>query len=421
VAQDPTQVDALQVEPAATGTRLIDRDPSDDSLRFFDPFTLTGSKLKDIAGIQTLAGVLIVAKSGLGATYTTITSALNAVPLTASDTNPWAILVTSGVYQENLLIQKNGVLLIPLGLVILQSATESTPNVNPADTITIQEGGGTVPEWVTLRNFTVTNAHDGYSCVRVIGSAGSDVGKVGIDLIDNDLVANGVGGHPIKADSMNILNVQGGTWGSSSSTSLAVIEEVAVFKTNGVREITGLQLDYDTTEALPSTLGSEYEIQGSNSIGKVSTLAPPVSSTLSGDGSLRIANCGSVGEVRLFGDRTFEGLGTDFGDLQIQNTVAATLVGSRRGTVLGTGTLAEPVTRGSLTFAGTSQESATFDVEHPDTNYVVVPELNAGPAGDAWPTINPKSTTGFTVDFRNSGGAPIVQTMTVNYAVIREV
>ena len=241
--QNPLQVDALQIEPASGDTLTVSRNAADGSLKFVDAVVVAGIKLSELAGIQGVSNVFVVGKGGTGATYTTIQSALDAIPASSSDTSPNVILVCSGVYQENLTISRNGVHLVGLGEAVLQSASESTPNTDAADTITIQEDGGTVPEQVILRNLHVTNSHNAQACVRVIGGADSDVGAVGVSIEDCNLTATGSGGYPLRASSMNLLRVQGGGMGSSVATALCLVEEVAEFTLDGVDEVVALQLD----------------------------------------------------------------------------------------------------------------------------------------------------------------------------------
>jgi len=410
MAQDPLQIDAIRVEPSLAGTRTLTADPTTGGLLFTDPVASTGILLKALAGLN-LDNFLVVGQGDF-AQYSAIQDAIDAIPLTASDSDPWAIFVGPGVWIEDLVLERNGVIIIGFGAILQEDVA--------LDTLTIQAGGGTVPEFCILQDLIVTNTRNGGACVRVIGAAASTVGQVGISLENCGLIASGVGGYPIRANSVNIINVNGGDWGESSQTSLTLIEEVAAFKVNGVQEITGLQLDYDTTGALPIVGGSEYEIVGSNSIAKTSTLTPPVSSTLSGAGSLTIANCPSVAETRVFGDRTFLGLGNQFGNLQIQGTTAARLVGSTRGTVLGTGTLDEPILQGVVAFIANSSRTITFAVPQSDATYKVQPELPSAPVGAAWPTIVSKTGAGFIIEFRDAAAVPVIQSMTVGWTATRE-
>ena len=145
MAQDPQQVDAVLIEPAEAGTRLIDRDPSDGSLRFYDALVTSGIKLSELAGLRSVTSLLVVGKGGTGAEYTTIQAALDAVPASSSLTNPSLVLVGPGVYTENLLIEKNGVFLVGLGGAIIQAASADA-------TIKIQDAVATFPTFCHLQN-----------------------------------------------------------------------------------------------------------------------------------------------------------------------------------------------------------------------------------------------------------------------------
>ena len=159
MAQDPLQIDALQVEPGLAGTRTITADPTTQGLLFTDPVASTGILLKTLAGLN-LDNFLVVGQ-GVFAQYSSITDAYNDIPVTASDTNPYVILVGPGVWVEDLVIERNGVIIIGMGA-ILQEATDT-------DTLTIQAGGGTVPEFCILQDLIITNTRPGRACVRASG------------------------------------------------------------------------------------------------------------------------------------------------------------------------------------------------------------------------------------------------------------
>ena len=409
--QNPLQVDALQIEPASGDTLTVSRNAADGSLKFVDAVVVAGIKLSELAGIQGVSNVFVVGKGGTGATYTTIQSALDAIPASSSDTSPNVILVCSGVYQENLTISRNGVHLVGLGEAVLQSASESTPNTDAADTITIQEDGRTVPEQVILRNLHVTNSHNAQACVRVIGGADSDVGAVGVSIEDCNLTATGSGGYPLRASSMNLLRVQGGGMGSSVATALCLVEEVAEFTLDGVDEVVALQLDYDNASAVkPSVLGSQYRVSNCTSVAAASSLGTPISSRLEGVGSLTLSNCGSVANLVMHGDRPLAVVGCALGSVTLNNTAAATLVGCSRGAIAGAGTLSEAVQTGQASFLASASASVSFGVPHPDNNYVVSLELGV----NALAIITNKAATGFDIEFPDG-----VQTTDVGWVAHR--
>ena len=110
MAQPPFKTDVLQIEPAATGTRTISRDPTIGELRFVDPSFPAGVVLADLVGIQTITNTSVVGTGG-GAQFTTIQNAIDALPDDGSSTNPYVILLFPGTYNEKLTISKDGVVL----------------------------------------------------------------------------------------------------------------------------------------------------------------------------------------------------------------------------------------------------------------------------------------------------------------------
>lgn len=187
MAQPPFQVDELQIEPAAVGTRKINRAPSGE-LRLLDPSFPSGLVLADLAGLQTVDGVYVVGKGG-GATYTSIQDALDAIPTTSSPLLPSLVLVLAGVYTENLSITRDGVSIIGLGSVTIN-------NDGVSDTITITQDADSIPTMVVLQNLTVTNDQDG-SCVKIDGSNTFASGTVTVNttLSAGDTIT--IGGIPL--------------------------------------------------------------------------------------------------------------------------------------------------------------------------------------------------------------------------------
>jgi hypothetical protein len=158
--QDPLLTDQIQIEPGSTGTRLIDRDDTDDSLRFTDPSVV--ATLLQLVGIRNIEALYLVG-SGDGAPYTTIQEAIDAVPDTADPDNPHVVAVTAGVYSENLVITKNGIRLVGLGGVRITNAAADA-------TISILDVAATTPESVVLRDLVIENTTDLEECILIDGS-----------------------------------------------------------------------------------------------------------------------------------------------------------------------------------------------------------------------------------------------------------
>jgi hypothetical protein len=396
MVQDPFKVDQLQIRPEAALPIVVN----------------------DIGvAVFALATLLTVGVGGVGAAYTTIQAALDAIPATSSPTNPYVVLVGPGLYTETVNIVRDGVFIIAYGAT-LQSLVEATPNGPGAyHTLVIQSGLGTNPENVCIQGLTITNAHDSFACVRIAGAAASLVGSGGIKLLDCNLKATAAGGNrPIWADSVNNIFMQGGSMTGSSAIALVFAEECARVVLDHVLDVTGFQLDYDTGGVLPSVGGSSYQLNGCLGLAANSTLAPPLNSALVGAGSLQLTGCSGGADLTMGGDRTLDVQGSVLGNLVLNGTVAATLVGSSRGTAVGaTATLAEPVQEGSVTFAAASSMPVVLSPAHPDTSYQVSFMLLGASSGEEVPWVTAKTAGGFTINFTSA------QSLSLEWSVSRRV
>ena len=379
--QDPFKVDQLQIEPGSEQTLTIGRRASDGSLFFVDTLLSSGVSLSELAGLRSLPAVYVVAPSGAGAEYTTISEALD-----EATENPALILVCPGSYSEDPIeIQQDGVSIVGLGSVTI------SPNAD-ADTITLSDGVAS-PLSCVLQNLIISNENAGRACVRVTGGAGSTIGNSVIQILDCALSATDAAGYVVRASSANHILVRGGDWAGSNVTATTLIEECASFTMDGVLTARQVQLDYDgDSAALPDTVGNSYKIVRSHSVGVVS-------STLENDaGSLLIKGCGSVGDVTLTGtaagtqDATIRE--SALGALTVNDGIAASIAGSSYDSIAGAGTLETDLT-GTADFTATDTVSVTFDVAQPDANYVVSVEFPAS----AWvfAGIGNKTAAGFDI------------------------
>lgn len=350
------QVDGLRVEPGSGQTLTITRDSSTGSLRFTDAVVTGGINLSALAGLGTIAGVLVVGASGTGAQYTTVQSAINAVPANASLTNPYVVLVMPGVYSENVVIEKAGITVQGIGRAVIQAASA-------AGTITVAEAVASVPTSLTLRNLVLVNANNGEACVDIVGGAGSTVGADGITLDGCDLRPTGVGGYTVYADAVNYVTLTGcQATGAPGTASLRVNQCAGFTALNSA--LPAVQADYTTAGSIPSVAGSAYYLSGCPSVGNVL-------STLTNAGSLVISGCPSVGNLTLNGNRTLAVTTSSVGNVTVNGTTAATLRNSTRGTAAGAGTLLESQVSGSTVFAASATETVTFPVARPNANYTV--------------------------------------------------
>jgi hypothetical protein len=392
VTQAPFQADALQVEPGSGQTLKVTRDAATGSLRFWDAMIPLGINLSDLASLNAITGVLVVGRAGSGAKYLTIQSAINAIPSTASVTNPYMILCFPGIYLENLVIDKDGVSIVGVGPASIV-AVSSTP------TVTIRAGLLTTPLTTLFQGMKIQTSFAGLECVLVQGGPGSAVANGGIVFKDCNLAALGAGGYTVRADTVNSVALYNCRTDESVPTATQKVTQCASYLVSG-GTVPPTQLDYDTALPPPATAGSTYSIEDGRTVGVVL-------STLTNAGSLKILNCLSVGNVTLNGNRTGLIQSSTVGNLSIGGTSAMTLVSSKRGTAAGTGTLNESGVTGSVDFVASLSEVVTFPVPRPNANYAVF--LDTGVAAASAVTL--KTAAGFTIAF----GA--IQTTTVYWTI----
>lgn len=382
MAQPPLLVDAVQIEPGSTGTRLIERDSSTNSLKFTDALITSGVLLRSLVGIRNITGVFVVGRAGDGAMYTSIQDALDAIPDSSDATAPSIVLIFPGVYDESVTIEKDGVFLVGLA-----GATLSNPAASATDTVTVQEGASTTPLTVTLKDLTITNAENAQACIRVIGADGSTVCSDALRVLDCTLIQSGVGGWQIHADTVNNVEVRGGTWAGSASTSVVLARQCASFSVSQVAWANRFEFAYDSTDDVPSVAGCTLDIRH---VGRLSH----VLSNLEGEGSLVIVSCPEVGNVTQGGDRTVTITHCKVSVITADDTTAFTLVETPRTTASGTGSLSESRLNGTVTFSSASSAAVTFEVAQPDTSYTVLVD---SPTLGSIPQVTARTTTGFTL------------------------
>jgi hypothetical protein len=392
MAQPNIQADGVRIEPGSGDTLTITRDPLTGSLRFVDAVVTAGINLRDMASLSTVAGVLVVGKSGAGATYTTVQSAITAVPADASLTNPYLVLILPGVYSENVVIEKAGITVLGLGRVVI-TAAGATP------TITVQSSVSTTPTSLILKDLTVVQPNGGQACVSLIGAASSTIGRDKVLLDGCTLTASGVGSFTMLANAVNYISLHNcQSYGSSGTSSLRVSQCAELDINGGV--LGSLQADYTTGGVIPFVTGSLYAV--------VNCVLGNVQSTLTGGGVLGLAGCASVGDITMYGNQTLEVSGSIVGNLSLNGSTAATLRFSSRGSVSGTGTLSEPVTTGSVPFVGSASEAVLFPVPRASGTYGV--SLDTGVSTAAY--VSARSATGFTVTFTSPVTTTVYWTVT---------
>ena len=399
MAQSPFQVDALQIEPGSGDTLTIDRHATAGSMQFIDAVLTSGVLLSNLVGLRNITGVYIVGTAGAGAQYTAIQTAIDAVPVTADIDAPCLVLVMSGVYTENLTIQKDGIVIRGLGHV------KVTPSNTANPTVTISAGVSTTPNFTRLQNLTIEHTEDAEVCVSIAGAASSEVGSTGIYIDDCTLVASGVATYQVDADTVNNVYIRGGTWAGSSSSSICQAANCALLHVSDVDVTYNYELSYDTTAGRPQTTTSEYRLWNLGS-------ASNILNDLSGAGSMTIRNCPSMGNVTQGGDRTVAIDYSRIGNITLSDTTAGTLAKTTRSTAAGAGTLQESKLIGTEAFTaeGAAGKSISFDVDQPDTSYTVLLDWEGAQTLRA----STKATGSFTV----TTSADI--TGTVYYTVLRD-
>jgi len=397
--QDPIQVDAIQIAPGETGTRLIERDPATGAIRITDP-TVAGLTVADLAGLRSIANVFVVGKSGSGAQYNTIQAAVDAVLATSSLTDPSIVYILAGVYAEQVTIEKDGIWLMSPG-----GASIEAPSAGA--TIIVQSAVGTDPNWLHIQNLRIANSFAGDPCIDIIGGATSVIGSAEVGIVDCDLVASGAGAFQVRATTVNNIRIQGGTWAGSHSTSLTRITQCARCSIRDIDQAVHLQLDYDSGNPIPSLVSSSYHLASMALLGNIM-------STLTGVGSLSIDSVmrsGSGGGLTLDGDGvgTFEAANSDLDSVVVNNSAPLVMRGCKRTSIAGAGTIAEDLQRGTISFTASSSEAVSFAVDGPDDDYHVTYETELT---EALGTTSP-TASGFTASFSGA------QTTTVKYAVHR--
>ena len=413
MAQDPFLIDQVQIEPGYAGTRVIRNNAG--AMEFVDGQVTGGITLLNLAGLKTMQNVLVVGKAGAGAAYTTIQSALDAVPASSSSSNPYLIWVGPGVYQENLNIVRDGVFIQGYGAT-LQSANEATPDVGAEHTVILQAALGTTPSRVVFTNLRITNSHTNYACVRIVGGASSTVGTLGIEFQDCHFEATSTSGNrPIWATGVVGVSVRGGGMLGSDALAMCLFENIGSLLFQDTKDIPAFYLTQDHTGDLPTGGLGMAILQGCGQLGAASSLSPPLSVTVVSSaltaGDLIMVGCASSSDAEFSGGVAWL-VSSPIGDIAITDCNLR-IRGSDHGTITSSGSseLGIDKVTGSVAFAGDTTKAIIFDTPFEEADYPVALEYDSDPGTPAW--ITGKSGTGFTVNF---GAA---KTLSVGWVVTR--
>ena len=251
---------------------------------------------------------------------------------------------------------------------------------------------------ITLSGITLTGG----------GAANTEVFSAGLVMRGCDIVAAGAGGYQVRSDVSGPIEITGGSFRGSASDSLTSVANCTRLLLSGVDSVFDVELAYDTGSDQPVDPTSEYLVSGCSAVGDVLV-------NLVGEGSFTISGCPQVGAVEVAGDQVFAARNSTLGVLTLSGTIQASLQGSpRAGVALGGGTptLSESNITGFLTFAGSSSEVYSFEVDQPDTDYVVLLDT---PSVAVTAAVTSRTVSGFTVET----SAPV--TGDVNFSVMRQV
>lgn len=278
-----------------------------------------------------------------------------------------------------------------LGVVTIRAAAPGSAGNLITLSVTTTPAGG-----MTVSGATLTGG----------GGEGSEVGADGISFHGCTLLAIGVGTRQIVTNTVNYVDVFGGTFRGSSSTSSCVFAQTAAFRLTNVEWVGGLEGAYNSSNDQPSVTTSEFKVINCGQVGDILV-------DFIGQGSTLLANCPVVGNITHNGDRTFTAVACEMGDLLVEDTVVARFVGCTRGTLGGAGTptVAESSLTLSSALVAAVSDTVTFDRLQPDAAYAVLVDV---PTAGVVANVTAKSTASFTVTFSAA------VTGTVFYTVLRQ-
>jgi len=391
-----SKLDGVSFDPENYANTQITINHVDGTLVFQDE-EIAALKLSQLVGFENIENVFLVGKAGSGARYKTIQDAIDAVSVTSSYLEPSVIIVTAGVYQESLTIQKDGLHIIGMGRVALKGD-------NGSPSVLIDDLGAVIPQVLHLENLIIEKDQNGESCVEVSGSLDTTLLQKGLTLKNCSLEATGIGSYPIKADKVNSITVIDGTWGNSRLDSICFISQVAYFHCVGLQQGTDFQMSYDDSADAPLTKTSEYII--SSMLGSGNFLV-----SLLGTGSLTV-NRSTIGDLSITGDRTLSVSDSETMNLTVQGTTACSVRATKHGTIGGdvTATLSLSELRDSVDLIGVVSVSVPLPLPYPNSFYMVALDGYDGSA----PYVTNKTDSSFDIVFPDG----LVHTTTVHYQVI---
>jgi hypothetical protein len=226
--QPPLLVDQLQIEPGSGDTLTIDRDSTDGTLKFVDAVITGGALLPNLVDVRNITGVYTVGRAGDGAMYTTIQSALDAIPAaTSSASLPSLVLVFPGVYTEDITLTKDGVYMVGMGRARLV-------NNSATHTITIKASIDSIPQDILFQGMEIECNDNAHAAIYVLGADTFSTGTVTVNgtpitagdtVTVNGLVLTGISG--TRTSGSNDFSVNGTTTDSIAAEIAAAINDSA--------------------------------------------------------------------------------------------------------------------------------------------------------------------------------------------------
>lgn len=391
-----SQFDGISFDPVnATDVKIT---TSSGEMVFYDEEITGGVTLSKLCGLENIGSVFIVGLIGDGAAYNTIQAALDAVDNASSETSPSVILVCSGVYAEALTIQKDGVVIIGLGEVVIQGTAGNS-------SVLINDVGGVVPKFVELRGLTIEKDQAGECCVEVQGALDTELLTSHLLLQDCVLKATGVGSYTVKADKADTIKIYQGDWGDSLANSICSISQVAYFDCVGVRKGCDFQLSYDSTLDAPLDKTSEYLLADLLDCGDFLI-------SVSGTGSVSLTRA-TLDDLSVTGDRQISFRDCGVANLTVQGTITATMESSTYSSIAGDVTTVLNLDKlvGSAAFVNVASVSVSLPLPYPDTSYMVLVD-----GYDAvHPHIENKTVNGFDISYSDG----VNKTLTAYYQVLK--
>lgn len=226
--QPPLLVDQLQIEPGSGDILTIDRDSTAGALKFVDAVVTAGVLLPSLVGIRNITGVYTVGRAGDGAMYSTVQSALDAIPAsTSSAASPSLVLIFPGVYQEDLTVTKDGVYMVGLGRARIVNNTAT-------HTITVKASVLSTPQNILFQGLEVECTEAARASIYALGADTFATGTVTVNgtpitagdtITVNGTVLTGFSG--VRTSGSNNFSVNGTTTDSIAAEITAAINDSA--------------------------------------------------------------------------------------------------------------------------------------------------------------------------------------------------